>query len=78
MSTRHLTRCFRELTGISLKDFSHRLKLEVASNLLWDPALTVEAVAARCGFADARHLRRLWRRRYGLSPAAWRRRRLAS
>lgn len=74
MSPRHLTRRFRELTGISAKEFSHRLKVEVARNLLGNPRLTVETVAARCGFDDPRQLRRLWRRHFGTSPASWRER----
>lgn len=72
MSPRHLTRKFRQLTGVGLKEFSHALKVEVACNLLRNPNLTVEAVAGRCGFDDARQLRRLWRRHFQTSPAVWR------
>ncbi len=71
MSPRHLTRVFRQATGVSLKAFATQLKLEVASNLLRDRNLSVESVAARCGFADARQLRRLWAKNFGLSPTAW-------
>lgn len=78
MSPRNLTRRFRELTGITLKEFSHRLKVEVARNLLSDPSLTVEAVAARCGFEDARQLRRLWRRHFDSSPTTWREQELSA
>ena len=72
MSDRNLTRRFRELTGISLKEFSHRLKVGVAEALLNEPSLTIDAVAVRCGFEDGRQLRRLWKRHHGTSPAAWR------
>lgn len=72
MSPRHLTRVFRRATGVTLKEFTTRLKLEVAGNLLRDPAETVDGVAARCGFADGRQLRRLWRRAFGVSPSRWR------
>jgi transcriptional regulator GlxA family with amidase domain len=72
MSPRNLTRRFRELTGITLKEFAHRLKLEVAGALLNDPSLTVDSVAERCGFEDGRQLRRLWNRYHGASPRAWR------
>lgn len=71
ISPRHLTRTFRQATGITLKAFASRLKLEVAGNLLHDPALTIENVATQCGFKDARQLRRLWKRRYGASPSTW-------
>jgi transcriptional regulator GlxA family with amidase domain len=73
MSVRNLTRVFRRETGISLKEFAHRVKLQVARDLLGSPELKVEAVASRCGFEDARQLRRLWREAYGTSVSEWRR-----
>jgi transcriptional regulator GlxA family with amidase domain len=70
LSPRHLTRVFRQATGVSVQEFTTRLRLELARDLLHDPRLTVEAVAARCGFASARQLRRLWKEVYGTSPAS--------
>jgi transcriptional regulator GlxA family with amidase domain len=70
MSPRHLTRTFRKATGITLKSFANRVKLEVAGNLLQNPVLTVDEVAARCGFKDPRQLRRLWQSRFGTNPSA--------
>ena len=69
MSPRHLSRVFRKATGVTLKSFANRVKLEVAGNLLQNPVLTVEDVAARCGFKDPRQLRRLWQRRFGMNPS---------
>jgi len=72
MSPRHLTRVFRQATGITLKTFQSRIKTEIAATLLHDPRMTVETVAGECGFRDARQLRRLWRSRFGMSPSTWR------
>ena len=58
MSTRSLTRTFRIATGISVHDFTTRVRIELAKTLLHDPSLTRDAVAARCGLS-ARQLRRL-------------------
>jgi transcriptional regulator GlxA family with amidase domain len=69
MSQRHLTRVFRQATGISLGEYATRLRLELARTLIRDPALTLEAVAARCGFASARQLRRRFRAAFGASPS---------
>jgi transcriptional regulator GlxA family with amidase domain len=73
MSVRNLTRVFRRETGITLKAFAQRVKLQVARDLLQSPDLKVEAVASSCGFEDARQLRRLWREAYGTSVSQWRR-----
>lgn len=58
MSPRNLTRTFRNATGISILDFTTRVRLELARTLMHDPGLSRAAVAARCGFS-ARQMRRL-------------------
>jgi transcriptional regulator GlxA family with amidase domain len=58
MSSRSLTRTFRAATGISVHQFSTRVRAELARTLMHDPGLTMEAVAQRAGFS-ARQLRRL-------------------
>ncbi len=68
MSPRTLTRTFRQATGLSVLEFRTRVRLERARTLLHDPGLTLEAIAERCGFADARQLRRLWKTAYGHPP----------
>jgi transcriptional regulator GlxA family with amidase domain len=70
LSPRHLTRVFRQATGVSVQEFTTRLRLELARGLLHDPRLTVDGVATRCGFGSARQLRRLWKEVYGTSPAS--------
>jgi len=70
LSPRHLTRVFREATGVTVQDYATRLRLERARSLLQDPHLTIEAVAARCGFETARQLRRLWKEAFGTTPSA--------
>lgn len=62
MSSRNLTRTFRKATGISVHEFSTRVRLELARSLANEPSLTMEAVARRSGLS-ARELRRLGVRR---------------
>jgi transcriptional regulator GlxA family with amidase domain len=64
MSARSLTRTFRRATGISVHEFSTRVRVELAKTLLHEPSLTMESVAARTGLS-ARELRRLGVRRPG-------------
>lgn len=56
MSSRTLTRTFRRATGITVHQFSTRVRLELAKMLVHDPTLTLEAVARRSGLS-ARQLR---------------------
>ena len=61
MSTRNLTRLFRKATGVSIKAYMTRIRLELAQTLVRDPNLSMEAIARRCGFSGSRQLRRLRR-----------------
>lgn len=72
MSPRHLTRVFRQATGVTPKQFAAKVKVQVARDLLADPQRTVEAIASSVGFDDARQLRRLWKQSFGVSIAAFR------
>jgi transcriptional regulator GlxA family with amidase domain len=72
MSPRHLTRLFRQTTGISVHDYATRIRLELARTLLHDPTMTMEAIATKCGFDSARQFRRVWTRVLGGSPSSGR------
>ena len=70
LSPRGLSRAFHAAIGLSPLEYQQRLRLEHASLLLAETDLSVREVAARCGFADERHLRRLFQARFGRSPSA--------
>jgi transcriptional regulator GlxA family with amidase domain len=70
MSERNVTRVFKRVTGLSIQEYRARLRLERARDLLRNPTMTVDAVAAACGFASARQLRRVWVERFGEAPRA--------
>jgi transcriptional regulator GlxA family with amidase domain len=69
MTVRSLSRAFKETTGLSPLQYHQRLRLELGATLLDNPGLSIEAIAQRCGFDDARHFRRLWQRMFGAPPS---------
>lgn len=69
MSIRNLARSFKEATSITPVQYHQRLQIELATTLISDPTLSIEEVAHKCGFEDARHFRRLWHRHFGTSPS---------
>ncbi|MEU3558572.1 DJ-1/PfpI family protein [Kitasatospora sp. NPDC006786] len=69
LSPRGLTRAFTAVTGITPFAYQRQLRLERARSLLSGTDLTVEAVAARCGFRDARQLRRVVADAFGAPPS---------
>jgi transcriptional regulator GlxA family with amidase domain len=68
ISTRHLSRLFHEHVGMSFMDYSNRLRVSVARDLLSQTRLDMERIAERAGFSSSRQLRRAWRRQYQTAP----------
>ena len=71
MSPRHFARCFQEEIHITPAKFVERVRFEAARQLL-ATGDNLEDVAARCGFGSAETLRRVFLRRAGVGPAAFR------
>jgi transcriptional regulator GlxA family with amidase domain len=69
LSVRSLSRRFKEATGLTPVQYHQRLQIELASTFLHDPGLSIEEIAHKCGFEDARHFRRLWQRTFGVPPS---------
>jgi transcriptional regulator GlxA family with amidase domain len=70
LSPRGLTKAFTTTIGMTPLEYQQDLRLELASSLLTGTDLTIEAVAARCGFSDPRQFRRLYTTRRGAPPSA--------
>lgn len=67
-SPHHLSRVFRELTGLSFSEYRRNLRLVQALERILDGERSLAQVAADCGFADHAHLTRTLRRRHQLTP----------
>lgn len=64
---------FRERTGMSPTQYVQELKLASAKATLETTNATVKEIAASLRFYDEFHFSRLFKRRYGLAPSAYRR-----
>jgi AraC-like DNA-binding protein len=73
LSERHAERLFQQQTGSSIMSALRRLRLELATQLLLDPSLTVTEVARACGYSDVRPFSTAFRRHYGRTPGEYRR-----
>ncbi|MCU7724273.1 DJ-1/PfpI family protein [Actinoplanes sp. KI2] len=72
VSVRALTGAFVAATGMTPLQYQQDLRLSHAETLLATTDRPVERIARDCGYADARHFRRLFTHRHGLSPRAFR------
>lgn len=72
-SDRHLSRLFHEHVGMSIPDYSNRLRVAYAQELLRETRFDMERVAEQSGFSSTRQLRRAWQRIYKQPPREARR-----
>jgi LacI family transcriptional regulator len=73
VSRRWLEKRFKAVIGRTVYAEIMRVRLDRVQTLLRESAMTIEAIAAECGFASASHLGTLFRQHFDTTPAAYRR-----
>lgn len=76
VSVRQLERLFSMETGKSPRAYGRQIRIRMASWLLTSSDRTVADIATSCGFSDASHLGREFRKEFGESPNVYRATRL--
>jgi len=75
VSVSEALRCFRAGVHTTPVDYLNRYRLDVARTRLMTTACSVTRVAAECGFSGAAYFDRAFKKQYGESPTACRKRR---
>lgn len=65
---------FRRFYGTTPKDYVTALRLGRAQKLLRESELPVHLIATACGYEDQFYFYKLFRRRFGMTPTAYRER----
>lgn len=73
VSTSHFSRAFKKTFGRPFSQYVTAARLERARTLLRSTRQSISDIALTCGMADQSHLTRLFHRRFGAPPHAWRR-----
>ena len=74
LSERHTNRLFRQVMGVSIKEYLTNFRLEIAAQLLLNRQSSVTEVAFATGYHDVRYFITLFRQHTGFTPAAFQRR----
>ncbi len=68
----HLSRVFRQFTGMTLGGYLRRERVRYACSLLHQSHYSLAEIAQEAGFYDQAHFSRVFRRQVGLSPKEFR------
>jgi transcriptional regulator GlxA family with amidase domain len=72
MTTRTLSRQFKEVTGMSPTGYLVKVRFDRACQLLVSTQLPIDKIARRCGFSSGMTLAKLFRRRLSASASEYR------
>lgn len=73
ISTRHLSRVFRQQTHKSISESLQQIRIERAKQMLAETNRTVESISSFVGFNDSSHFNRSFTKFTGCSPGRYRR-----
>ena len=68
MNPNYVSRLFKKVEGISLKEFIVREKMKMARALLISSQLPVSIVALKVGYSNFSHFSQVYRKTFGVSP----------
>ncbi|GAB2175609.1 helix-turn-helix domain-containing protein [Dongia sp. agr-C8] len=73
-SARSIFRAFKQSRGYTPQEFARKIRLKRARDMLLQTQLSVTEIALACGFADASHFSREYKKAFGDRPSDMRRR----
>lgn len=73
LSLRHMERLWHQHFGMTPQQFYVQIRLKEAQRLLKESTETISSIALRCGFVSSSHMGSTYRKRFGRSPGAERR-----
>lgn len=73
VSAAHLSRVFKQFTGMNVTDYVNAKRIVNAKELLLTTDIPVELIARSCGYESLSHFHRLFKLLTGVTPGAYRR-----
>lgn len=74
LSPKYISRIFSNYNDLSFRDYKMKIKMDKARQLLVRSRMQVTDISARLGYMNAESFMRLFKREFGMTPTAYRRR----
>ena len=71
-SKSHISRLFKEYTGINLVEYISKKRIESAKKLLIEYELSIDEIVYKVGYKDGKHFRKIFKEMEGVSPREYR------
>jgi AraC-like DNA-binding protein len=71
LSKTYMCRVFKAHTGLTITEYSNRLRIEYAKQAMLGGESSMTMLAENCGFEYASYFSRIFRQQTGLSPKKW-------
>ena len=68
----YFSQLFKQKTGQGFKEYVIHLRMEQAKQMLLDPRMKLADIARRVGYMDVRHFTQVFRKKYEMTPTAYR------
>lgn len=68
----YLSRLIRRLTGHTFSELLMSMRLNCSADYLEHTDMSIEKIAETLGFYDRSHYNRMFKKRFGMTPSAWR------
>ena len=72
VSESYLSRCFKEVVGVGIREYANLLRIQKAQELLEDPQLSVSEIAKEVGFESTSYFGRVFQKHLAISPSQYR------
>jgi two-component system response regulator YesN len=72
VSKEHLLRLFKQKYGCGIYEYTLNVRMEMAKELLADPALKIQMIAEKVGYHDTNYFSKAFKKHFGVSPQEYR------
>ncbi|MBU5442215.1 response regulator [Paenibacillus sp. MSJ-34] len=72
LNPNYFSRYFKKLTGMNFTDYVHRLKMDIAAQMIKNDAGKIEVISMKLGYSDRTYFSKVFKKYNGVTPSEYR------